>query len=155
MRPTSFVSQLFPDGNVPLLEASLRFAHHRQTAIANNVANLDTPHYRRQDVDGEAFHDMVRRALRERAEQHPGVWRLRPNLDFAVHEHRRPEVRPDPGAEYPEADGDGPVRHDENNTVPEHELAALQKNTLALMMLQRLFARSVGGTAKAAKFQVE
>jgi flagellar basal-body rod protein FlgB len=42
------------------LEAALRAANLRQTVIANNIANLDTPGYRRQDVQ---FGDILAKAL--------------------------------------------------------------------------------------------
>jgi flagellar basal-body rod protein FlgB len=41
-----------PDA-IDLLEAGLRGTSLRQSAIANNLANIDTPGYRRQDVQFE------------------------------------------------------------------------------------------------------
>ena len=43
-----------------LLDAALRAAQARQAAIANNIANLNTPGYRRSEV---AFEDRLAEAL--------------------------------------------------------------------------------------------
>jgi len=149
----SFVSQLFPDGNVPALEAVARFAHHRQTAIANNLANIETPHYLRQDVDGRVFGRMLRQAIADRGERHPGQWRLEPSLAFRVGQRRLPEPRSPVGKPFPEAAGGGPARHDANTVVPEAELAALQRNTLALRVAQRLMGHAVKASYRAARFK--
>jgi flagellar basal-body rod protein FlgB len=42
------------------LESAIRGASDRQTAIAGNVANANTPGYRRQDVD---FHGALQQAM--------------------------------------------------------------------------------------------
>ena len=45
---------------VDLLEAGIRAEYLRQTAIANNIANLETPGYRRIDV---RFEELLAKAL--------------------------------------------------------------------------------------------
>ncbi|HEX4467613.1 MAG TPA: flagellar basal body protein [Solirubrobacteraceae bacterium] len=42
------------DSTQQLLEAAMRGSWQRQTALTNNVANAETPGYRRQDVDFES-----------------------------------------------------------------------------------------------------
>ena len=151
--PASFVSQLFPDGNVPVLEAALRLAHHRQMAIANNLANLETPRYLRQDVPERPFGRMLRQALESRGGARPARWLLPPGLDYRVGQGRFPEPRRPAGRGFPEPAGDGPTRHDANNVAPEAELAALQRNTLALRAMQQLFGRAARETQEAAQFR--
>lgn len=140
-----------------MLEASLRHAYHRQVALTNNVANVETPHYRRQDVDSEAFRDMLKEAVHDREEIHPGTWRLpeRPSQGWRVEAHRYPEVPVRGDQVYPSPRDPGVVRHDENNVVIESELVELQKNTLALQALQRLFAKAVNSPLNAVRFQVQ
>ena len=46
--------------DIECLEAAMRAANLRQTVIANNIANLDTPGYRRQDVQ---FTDILSKAI--------------------------------------------------------------------------------------------
>ena len=42
-------------GFCPLLEASLHFRSARETVLAGNIANADTPHYRRRDIRFDAL----------------------------------------------------------------------------------------------------
>jgi flagellar basal-body rod protein FlgB len=44
------------------LERAIQGASTRQTALANNIANANTPGYRRRDVD---FHSALRGAMRD------------------------------------------------------------------------------------------
>ena len=46
--------------DIECLEAALKAANLRQAVIANNIANLDTPGYRRQDVQ---FSDLLAKAI--------------------------------------------------------------------------------------------
>ena len=48
------------NGIVDLIEAGIRVENLRQKAIANNVANLETPGYRRVDVK---FEELLAKAL--------------------------------------------------------------------------------------------
>jgi flagellar basal-body rod protein FlgB len=42
------------DGTQQLLEAAMRGSWQRETALTNNIANADTPGYRRQEVNFES-----------------------------------------------------------------------------------------------------
>lgn len=54
--------QLFDSTMVPLLEQVARFSERRQEVLAGNIANIDTPEYRRRDLPVEAFHSALQRA---------------------------------------------------------------------------------------------
>ncbi len=54
---------------VPALERSLRFRMARQAALAANLANIDTPGYRRVDLE---FDDALARASARVGPTHPG-----------------------------------------------------------------------------------
>jgi flagellar basal-body rod protein FlgB len=73
----------------------------RQTAIANNLANADTPGYQRQDVD---FHSALKSAI--------GSGRDAVNS-------MRPQVQADPTA---------PLRYDGSNIDVDKENAAMAEN---------------------------
>lgn len=75
----------------------------RQTAIANNLANADTPGYQRQDVD---FHAALKSAIGQGSD--------------AV-QSARPQVQADPTA---------PVRYDGSNIDVDKENAAMAENGL-------------------------
>jgi flagellar basal-body rod protein FlgB len=47
---------IFNDDLIPLLEHTLTWRSRRQEVIAGNVANLDTPHYTRNELN---FHDIL------------------------------------------------------------------------------------------------
>jgi len=88
----------------------------RQSALANNVANANTPGYRRMDVD---FHGVMEQALADDAI---------PDEDGA-------------GLEFtPKPDGTGPTRADGGNVDPDIEMASLAENSLeyqALVAIQK------------------
>lgn len=48
---------------IPLLEQWLAFSEARHTVLAANIANLDTPEYRTQDLSVSRFQELLREAL--------------------------------------------------------------------------------------------
>jgi flagellar basal-body rod protein FlgB len=81
----------------------------RQAALANNVANANTPGYKRMDVD---FHSVMEQALSDDAMPDEG------SLDFAA-----------------KPDGTGPTRADGGNVDPDIEMASLAENSLEYQAL--------------------
>src|SRR5437762_1751747 len=61
-----FIERLLNEGNMPAIEASVRFAAARHRLIAENIANVDTPGYLQKDLSVGRFQT----ALAERLEQH-------------------------------------------------------------------------------------
>ena len=51
---------------VPLLEQAAKFQERRHEVLVGNVANIDTPHYQRRDLDTEAFADALKAAIETR-----------------------------------------------------------------------------------------
>ena len=49
--------------SVGMLEKAAAFAERRQSIIANNIANIDTPGYQMKDLDVSAFQKHLRDAL--------------------------------------------------------------------------------------------
>ncbi len=101
---------LLSDVNSQALAAALRGAAARHTAIAHNIANVDTPGFVRSDVDFEealalALHE-ARRAPRRAADLIAAL-SLRPRRDLA-----------------------SPARADGNNVNIDREMAALARNVL-------------------------
>ena len=74
---------------IPLLEKIARFADRRQDVLTANIANIDTPNYKRLDLPLEAF----QRALREAIAT--GQSRLEPGL--VIRQRQRRIVGPDVG----------------------------------------------------------
>jgi flagellar basal-body rod protein FlgB len=81
----------------------------RQAALANNIANANTPGYRRVDVD---FHQVMQDALANGNVPADG------QLDFT-----------------PQTDGTGATRADGSNVDPDIEMADLAENSLEYQAL--------------------
>jgi flagellar basal-body rod protein FlgB len=58
---------------IPLLEKIATFGERRNTVLAGNVANIDTPNYRRQDLPIEDFERALRGDPRRLGPNGPGV----------------------------------------------------------------------------------
>jgi flagellar basal-body rod protein FlgB len=127
---------IFQRESVPVLDAALSFAHQRHQTIMNNIANVETPYYKRQAVPEGQFHDSMKRALRERRRSHPNQFRMQDTKDIRFGPAGvRSHVQRRPGQEY------GPMRHDENSVVIEKEMSDLAKNTIYTQTLQQLLRK--------------
>jgi flagellar basal-body rod protein FlgB len=57
------LSTLFGTTTVPLLEQVVNFTEARHGVLAGNIANLDTPGYKTQDLSPELFQQKLREAV--------------------------------------------------------------------------------------------
>ena len=64
----SFLTTMFSQGAVPVLEKVIQFSEARHRAILENVANADTPGYRRKDLSADAFNAELKRAIGRQSE---------------------------------------------------------------------------------------
>lgn len=120
---TEILGWLFQKGATPVLERSMKFSEARHRLILSNVANADTPGYRRLDLDKPRFNRMLEDAIEEREQHHPGQFRVR--QDFRVPMDDRGQFM----TRYSIATGgEGPLRHDENNVSMEREMALMAQN---------------------------
>lgn len=97
------------------LEAALRAERLRQSAIANNIANMNTPGYRRLDV---SFEDLLNRAL---ASEDPAEIR---NLTAELFQPRNT-----------------PVDSRGNDVTLDNEVGEMVKNSLRYQTLIRLLRK--------------
>lgn len=127
---------MFQRESVPVLDAALSFAHQKQLTIANNIANVNTPYYKRQSVPEAEFQDALTEAIQERRNQHPSRFYMRntPNIDMR-HAGMLPRAERESGQEF------GPERHDENSVVIEKEMSDLAKNTIYMETMQTLLRK--------------
>lgn len=119
--------------SVPVLESAMQFAFQRHLNIVNNIANVETPYYKRKSMPEKSFRDSMQDALDERYRYHWNEFKPRDSAHIRFYQNHYPNVYNGEGMEY------GPERHDENNVVIEKELADLAKNTLYMEALQQLF----------------
>jgi flagellar basal-body rod protein FlgB len=57
------VSSLFDGTTIPLLEKIAKFSERRHEVLTANVANIDTPNYKRRDLPLDAFQKALREAI--------------------------------------------------------------------------------------------
>ena len=58
-----FFGDVVNRGVMPALDKMLAFTQARQRMLAENVANVDNPHYRTKQLDARAFQNALREAL--------------------------------------------------------------------------------------------
>lgn len=57
------MSSIFDGTTIPMLEKIALFADRRHDVLTANVANIDTPNYKRRDLPLEAFQKALREAI--------------------------------------------------------------------------------------------
>jgi flagellar basal-body rod protein FlgB len=60
------LSGLFQSTTIPVLEQVVSFAQARNTVLAGNIANIDTPGYQARDLSVEEFQERLKAAIQER-----------------------------------------------------------------------------------------
>lgn len=131
-----FIDRIFQSETLPVLEAGMGFAHQKHLVIMNNIANVETPYYKRQSLPEGSFQKSLRDAIHKRETETPGRLDLKPGIDVRFH-GTYPHMRMFNGKES------GPERHDENSVVIEREMADLAKNQLKLSAMQRLYRKKL------------
>ena len=143
-----WIEGLIQRESAPLLEAAMGFSFQRHMNIMNNIANVETPYYKRKVLQEDRFKEAMRSALDDRYQNHwneftprnmPGVRFYQNHLPIADMEH---------GRQW------GPQRHDENNVVIEKEMADLAKNSAYMEALQQLFKSKTSGLKSALRDRV-
>ncbi len=102
-----------------ILETGLEGSSRRQSALANNIANVDTPGYKREDVEFKS-------ALHRKAADRDDAGAL--NRTHPRHFSSRRFSPPDDIRHFKETETS--LRHDENNVDIEREMAELAKNEI-------------------------
>ena len=62
-------STVFSSTTIPILEKVVGFTEARHNVLAGNIANLDTPGYRAQDLSPVQFQSQLKEAIESRREQ--------------------------------------------------------------------------------------
>lgn len=110
-------------GNYPLLKQALHACALRQEAIAHNIANVNTPGYRRIDVSFEEF---------LRAAQQTPLRTIDPrHIALPPAEPVEPQITPDE---------DAPMRLDGNTVDIDYEMAQLAENQIRFQALSQLIS---------------
>ena len=135
---SEYVGTLFQLGSTPILEQAMQFNEARHRLVLSNIANADTPGYRRQDLDQVRFSEMLGDAIRARDEEHPGSFFMREDVRVPISD----PYSFVPGKWFRDARNDGPLRHDENNVSVEREMALLAQNAGAYQTYSQLLKKN-------------
>ncbi len=107
-----------------LLERSLDVESSRRKVIANNIANVDVPHFKRSEVN---FESELKRAVREREDPSnklPAILTNEKHIPFFVERDLR-SVQPRVNLDYTTI-----YRNDGNNVDIEKEMVDASKNMM-------------------------
>ena len=63
------LNTLFKTTTIPVLEQVVNFSQARHNVLAGNIANIDTPGYRMNDLSPEKFQARLAEALQQRDQQ--------------------------------------------------------------------------------------
>ncbi len=132
-------------GNLPALERVLQFTSARQSIIANNIANMETPGFRPADVSATAFQTSLADAIdnRKRAVA-AGVANeglTAPDGGLAMDGSESIRIGADGMQLTPEPIGDGILFHDGNDRNMERILQSLTENLLTFRFAATLARR--------------
>jgi flagellar basal-body rod protein FlgB len=112
------LNSLFQGTTIPALEQVINFAQARHNILAGNVANIDTPGYRMQDLSPEMFQDRLKHAIHQRDEIHSP-------LSVASPGH----ASQNPVSTVGDSIADM-LHHDDSNGSLEDQVTAIAKNEL-------------------------
>lgn len=119
---------LFNRGLAPVAEQVLYYTERRHVALANNIANADTPNYKAIDAPEGEFREALERAFEERDR------RWVPTFEFEG--TRNVRVKPGGGLDVllkdtldlPPRVADTKDKHDDNNVDIDSEFVKLVRN---------------------------
>jgi flagellar basal-body rod protein FlgB len=146
---------MFDGTTIPLLEKIAVFGERRHDVLTANVANIDTPNYKRRDLPIEAFQKALRAAIadgRSRADQGISIV----GGDFAAPSLGGKSEPMFPAQVFQAMESQSPslTFQDNNNRSIEHEMMEMTKNTLMQSFAIELMNTQLGMLQAAIREQV-
>jgi flagellar basal-body rod protein FlgB len=133
---------LFGDPTQKAMRTALTGLQQRQQAIANNIANVDTPNYR---AKGVAFEEALQAELAGPAKGPPRLQRLGLDATDARHIPVKPVVRGAVDARPVTFDTpDGTLRNDGNTVDVDREMSKLAETTILYNAMGQMTAGKLG-----------
>lgn len=143
-----FFGDVVNRGVMPALDKMLAFTQARQRMLAENVANIDNPHYRTKQLDARAFQKALREALETQKETGSATFRVPGSREFHQDELGRLVVTP--GEVPPE----NVLFHDDTNARIERQMQQMAENTMMHQVATELLRERFEGLRKAIRGQV-
>lgn len=123
------------DKKMQMYEMSLNAVSVRREVIADNIANADTPFFKRSEV---TFESQLQRAVEsEQKEEFPALMTDRKHMSFEDHIDFK-SVKPHVRVEY-----DSNYRNDKNNVDIDKEMTDATKNAMQYNALVEVYSRNI------------
>ena len=132
---------------VPVLEKLLAYTEARQRVLAENVANLDNPHYRTKQLDAKAFQQALRAAADRQKATGSSEFELPAGEDFRTDEQGRLQVTPT------ERPAENVLFHDGTSASVERQMAMMAENAMMHETASELLRGKFASLLKAIKGQ--
>ncbi len=120
------------EGLLPILEKALDFSQRRQEIILNNMANVDTPGFKRRDI---SFADMLSDKQKKAKESKPAIELKHSNEGHMEKIARRGQSR---------KGNEGMVRLDRNRVDIEVESAEMAGNAMYYVTVSKIIGSHFG-----------
>ncbi len=130
-------------GTLPAVEKLMAYTEARQRVLAENVANIDNPHYRAKHLDTKAFQRSLREAINQQKETRSPTFQLADGSDFRVGKDGRLRVMPT------ERPADNVLFHDHTNASVEKQMALMGENAAMHQTAAELLRGRFEGLLKA------
>jgi flagellar basal-body rod protein FlgB len=132
---------LFNDPTAKALKTALTGLQMRQQAIANNIANVDTPEYKAQAV---SFEEALQSELVGPPKRQPKLMMLGLEATDARHIPLQPVVRSYEARPVTQLSTDGSMRNDGNNVDVEREMTKLAETQITYNALGQVTSSKLG-----------
>jgi len=142
-----FFGDVVNRGVMPALDKMLAFTQARQRMLAENVANIDNPHYRTKQLDAKAFQKALREALETQNQTGSGTFRVPDEREFHQDELGHLVVTPS------EVPPENVLFHDDTNARIERQMQQMAENTMMHQAATELLRERFDGLKKAIRGQ--
>jgi flagellar basal-body rod protein FlgB len=129
------LQSLMESSYLPLLEKMAVFGEKRQQVIAGNIANIDTPYYKTQDLDVAGFQDALKKAVSLKSGSSsgsdfglPGL--LSESMNSVQGGKSMSQLFPEELFQAADSASKNITFHDASNRSIEHEVMEMTKNKL-------------------------
>jgi len=136
------------DRTIPVLDSMMSFTQARHKMLTENIANIDTPGYRTQNLDAKAFQQQLAKAVAQQQEDRSA------ELSFESTTQIQPigggQLRFTPTREPAE----NVLFHDKTNARIERQMAMLAENTMMHQATTELLVGRYQSMLKAIRGQI-
>jgi flagellar basal-body rod protein FlgB len=109
---------------IPALEKLATFTEKRHVLLANNVANIDTPFYKQQDLPVGEFHELLSKAVNKNDASYTREFKMGESQHVRTGEHGELIAEPVFTQETSQ------MRRDQNTVGMEQAMTELSKNSM-------------------------